>query len=155
MYIPNIGSIGRVIGLHCSPFMRRTVFIATAFALHLLIGNLCFNGMPFAHAPDATPDGPLFSRDITQCPLINKSLASDLTDPIVEEQESPCATGNCFKVPHAPTICTAYAAGEYVVSAIPDTTINITEYPLHVSLLPFTDDRPPPLIGVTTIVLRT
>lgn len=135
--------------------MKRTVFIATAFALHLLIGNLCLNGMPFARAIGTSTDGPIFSRDITQCPLINKSVAPIAEEPIEEERESPCATGNCFKPPHAPTVCTPYGTMDVVTTAIIDTSSVLIEFPVIHSLVPHTHERPPPLIAVRTVVLRS
>lgn len=134
--------------------MKRISVIIAALIVHLILGNICLNSVVHAYSPLSDDDGVRMSVDaVSQCPFINMSRNVPQAQ-IEEEQESPCASGNCYKQPHTEASSTSVMMKEIVATVLPFPTNDTAVYQSTIDLLPLITESPPPLFALHTIVLR-
>lgn len=139
--------------------MKRVSFVATAFLLHLLLGNFCLinvaSAMEEALQPEvlshASEDDltPMSRREPAKCPWAVQDVSNDAP------AQTPCDSGRCFAPPAPVASSPDIAPGETVGSAIalPECDSDPVLPSTEISL-PDLSERPPPLIAVETVVLR-
>ncbi len=133
--------------------------IGLAFALNVILGNVCLLEITFAIEPEIKSDYEAFSRaDATECPwIVPQSRAPSIPSETPKNNDSPCTNGHCLTTPPPGISCFFDAAKISMPPAIPvDTAVfGLQILPTEiVTVLADITERPPIADPLSTVVLR-
>lgn len=127
-------------------------FVGVAFALHLLIGNVCALGTAYAAQGN---EPPMFSKEIPMSFNVVTCRWVETDEGWKPSERSPCANGHCFKEKEPDSSCVFAIAADSVTVHMPPPTPSADAEPFDADIpAPAPTESPPSFIGLRSTVLR-